>query len=100
MTTFIPSLQDLSYAVLVRHIGTPVLNVKTDKSYKMIEKDGVNYLDLGRCINVFSIYPSWLNDGIGQIHLTFEKNNDHPHLFTHFYGNSVYSDFVNVIEYE
>ena len=94
------TLQDLSYAVLVQQKGTRVLDVKQGKLYKMIEKDGFNYTDLGKCIKIERIFPDFMNDGVGQIHLTFEKNNDHPDLMNHFYGDSVYSKFINVFEYK
>lgn len=100
MPNKIPTLQDLSYTALIDHIGIKVLDVKKDKLYKMIEKDGINVLDLGRCINIQIIWPCWLNDGLGQIHFTFEKNNDNPHLLNHFYGDLIYSKSVNIIEYE
>jgi hypothetical protein len=92
------TLQELSYAVLVQNIGTPVSKIKENKSYKMIEKDGLNYVDLGKCIKIDLEYPCYMNDGIGKIHLTFEKNNDHPHLLNHICGTMIFSKSINIIE--
>ncbi len=93
------TLQELSYAMLVKQIGTRPLDVKEGSSYKMIEKDGFNYVDLGKCIKIDVDYPCYMNDGTGKIRFTFEKNNDHPDLLNYLCGTNIFSIPINIIEY-
>ena len=100
MTTKVKKLEDLAYDKVVEQIGTKVTNIKQGKFYKMIEKDGVNLLELGKCIKIECECPSYFNDGTGHISFTFEKNNDNKLLWRSFYGDSIFGKFINVIEYQ
>jgi hypothetical protein len=90
------ALNDIAY----NKIGTQVRDIEVGKFYKMFEKDGVNMVDLGACIKVDFEPGHHCNDMTSTITLRFEKNNEHPLLRNCFYGYSVFSEILNVIEYE
>ncbi len=69
----VKTLEDLAYEVWVQQRGTKVINVKEGAFYKMIERDGINLLDLGKCIKIECKCPCYFNDGCGYITFTFEK---------------------------
>ena len=94
------TLEELAYKAVVKAMGTPAADVREGKYYKMIEKDGINLLDLGKCIKVEQVFPSYGNDGMGQIHFTFEKNNDNKLLWKSLYGQTIFGVNTNVIEYK
>ena len=94
------TLEELTYKSIVKTMGTEASKVKEEKYYKMIEMDGVNLLDLGKCIKVYRVNPSYGNDGIGQIHFIFEKNNDNKVLWNSLYGENIFNEFINIIEYK
>jgi hypothetical protein len=96
----VKTLEDLAYAKVVQQMGTLSSKITEGKCYKMIEKDGINLLDLGKCIEIEYVSPSYFNDGTGHISFTFEKNNDNKLLRRSFYiGIYEVDNFMNVIEY-
>ena len=95
----VKTLEDLAYEVWVQQRGTKVINVMEGAFYKMIEKDGINLLDLGKCIKMECECPGYFNDGCGYITFTFEKNNDNKLLWKSFYGSNIYNKYINIIEY-
>lgn len=94
------TLEELAYKAVVETIGTIASKVKEGKYYKMIERNGVDLLDLGKCIKVVHVYPSYYNDGMGQIHFIFEKNNGNKLLCKSLYGHTIFGEFINIIEYK
>ena len=94
------TLEELAYKTVVETIGTKVTDVKEGKFYEMIEKDGINLLDLGKCIKIDCECPSFFNDGMGHISFTFEKNNDNKLLWNSLCGQTIFGEFINIIEYK
>jgi hypothetical protein len=94
------TLEELAYKTIVETIGTKVTDVKEGKFYKMIEKDGINLLDLGKCIIIDCECPSYFNDGMGYITFRFEKNNDNNLLWNSLCGHTIFGEFINIIEYK
>ena len=90
------SLNNIAY----NKIGTQVRDIEVGKFYKMFEKDGVNMVDLGACIKIDFEPGHHCNDMTSTITFRFEKNNDHLLLRNCFYGYSVFSEIMNIIEYE
>jgi hypothetical protein len=45
-------------------------------NYKLLEKDGVNFIDLGKVVSKTQITPSYHNDGANYYIIKFEKEND------------------------
>ena len=91
------TLEELAYKTIVETIGTKVTDVKEGKFYKMIEKDGINLLDLGKCIIIDCESPSYFNDGMGYITFRFEKNNDNNLLWNSLCGHTIFGEFINII---
>jgi hypothetical protein len=94
------TLEELAYEKIVQQMGTKLTDIKKGKYYKMIERDGVNLLDLGKCIEIECECPSYFNDGTGHISFTFEKHNDNKFLWKSFYGESIFGKYTNIIEYQ
>jgi hypothetical protein len=92
------SLQDISYDAHVNKYGIPPHEITVGKKYKIIEKDGVNYTPLGKCLeNSFEISGHPL-DPIFVRTLKFEENHDNPILKKQYYGNSSYEK-TNIVHF-
>jgi hypothetical protein len=96
MSGNIQTLQSLAY----KKIGTVARCVEVDKRYYMLEVDGVNRIDLGKCLSKKFDPGHFGNDFTHSIKFTFEYENDNPLLKKEIYGYGVFSEYINIFEYE
>jgi hypothetical protein len=94
------SLEDIAYNTVVQTYGTHARDIQVDKKYKLMEKDGVNTIALGKCVSTNFIPGNWSNDFTQSLEFQFETNNDHPLLKRTFYGYNLFSIIINIIEDE
>jgi hypothetical protein len=94
-----PSLMYLAYNIVVETYGTLLNDIKVGEKYILIDNDGVNYIQLGKCLeNNFS--PRYFaNDFTHSRKLCFELNNDHPLLVKDFYGQYDVFKKVNIFHF-
>ena len=86
--------------IVYNKIGTNVRDMKVGKFYKMIETDGVNTVDLGECTAIDFEPGHHSNDMTQTMQIRFKQNSNHPLLRNNFYGYSIFSKMVNVLEYD
>jgi hypothetical protein len=94
------TLQDIAYNTVVQTYGIQAHDIQIGKQYKIMEKDGVNAIPLGKCVSSNFTNGNWSNDFIQSLDFQFETNNDHPLLQRTFYGYNLFSIKLNIIEDE
>ena len=66
----------------------------------MLEMDGVNRIDLGKCLSIEYDVGQYINDFTQSIKFTFENENDNPLMKKEIYGYGVCAEYMNIFEYE
>jgi hypothetical protein len=92
------TLQDIAYNTVVQTYGIQARDIQIGKQYKIMEKDGVNAIPLGKCVSSNFTNGNWRNGFIQSLEFQFETNNDHPLLHRAFYGYNLFSIKLNIIE--
>jgi len=96
MSRNIQTLQCLAY----NKIGTEAGCIEVGKRYYMLEIDGVNRIDLGKCLSKKYDPGHYQNDFKQSIKFTFEYENNNPLLKKEIYGYGVFGEYINIFEYE
>ena len=71
-------LNDIAYEKTGETYGLTCDEIVKDgiTNYKLLEKDGVNFIDLGKVVSKTQITPSYHNDGANYYIIKFEKENE------------------------
>jgi hypothetical protein len=71
-------LNDIAYEKTGETYGLTCDEIVKDgiTNYKLLEKDGVNFIDLGKVVSKTQITPSYHNDGANYYIIKFEKEKD------------------------
>ena len=91
----VKSLADIAYESVIKTYGMNPREIKVDSKYKLLDKDGVNTIPLGKClVNNYEMSghpmdPSFIRT------LKFETNNDHPLLKKIIYGDN--NEKINIL---
>jgi len=93
------SLISLAYKVVVETYGTLLTDIKVGEKYILLDNDGVNYIQLGKCLENNFTPGHFANDFTHSRKLCFELNNDHPLLVKEFYGQYDVYKKVNIFHF-
>ena len=94
------TLEDIAYNTVVKTYGTQARDIQVGKTYKIMEKDGVNTIPLKKCLSINFTHGNWSNDFTQSLEFQFETNSDHPLLKRTLYGYNLFSIKLNILEDE
>ena len=74
------TLVELSYEAFAQQYGNFANSIVEGQKYKLLQYNGVNFIELGKCVLSEFSPGTYFNDGISHRYIKFEKNNESAEL--------------------